>query len=139
MSKRLPGTRVLELDAKNELQVVEELEAGLSFQSVEHLARYLDLSLSSVLSLTDIKSSTFHDRKKRHKRLSADESGRVYRLAKVAEAAEEYFGDRDQARRWLDHPKVALGGKSPLAFARTAEGAAYVLNLLGRMAHGVIS
>lgn len=135
----LPGMRVLKLDAKSDLQVVERLNRGLSASSVERLAHYLDVPVTRMLGLTDIKSSTFHDRKKRGRRLSPEESGRVYRLAKVIEAAESYFEDRAAAQRWLSHPKVALGGTSPLEFARTAEGADYVLKLLGRMAHGVIS
>lgn len=89
--------------------------------------------------MTDIKSSTYHGRSKRSEPLSPDESERVYRLAKITEAAEGYFEDPEAARRWLGHPKVALGGKSPLEFARTAEGAEYVVDLLGRMAHGVVS
>ena len=71
--------------------------------------------------------------------MSPEDSGRVYRLAKVVEATEDYFEDKNQVYGWLTRPKVALGGKTPLAFARTAEGADYVVKLLGRMAHGVIS
>lgn len=137
--EQLPGTRLLGLEAKSEVKVIELLEAGLETRSVERLARHLGVSLASVLELAGIGSSTFHDRKKRGRTLSAEESGRVYRLAKLTEAAEAYFGDPEAARRWLGHPKVALGGRSPLAFGRSAEGTAYVLALLGRMAHGVIS
>lgn len=139
VQKILPGTRVLELEVMSEVHLVEILAAGLEPERAERLARYLDLSLTELLELTGIKSSTYHDRKKRGRPLSSEASERLYRLAKLAEAAEAYFEDKAAARRWLAHPKVALGGKSPLAFGRTAEGAAYVLALLGRMAHGVIS
>lgn len=135
----LPGLRILGLEAKSEVQLVEALDGGLSPESAERLARHLNLSLTRLLELAGIKSSTYHDRKKRGRPLSPEESERIYRLAKLAEAAEGYFEDRAAAQRWLEHPKVALGGRSPLAFGRTAEGAAYVLALLGRMAHGVIS
>ena len=93
-----------------------------------------------MLELLDLKSSTFFDVKKRRGRLNPEASGRVYRLAKVVEAADDFFEDRDAARRWLSQPKVALGGKVPLSFARSAEGGRdYVVKLLGRMAHGVVS
>lgn len=137
--KVLPGTQALEIEARNEVQLIEVLTNGLKPESAERLARYLGVSLTELLTLTGIKSSTYHDRKKRGRPLSSEESERLYRLAKLAEAAEAYFEDKTAAGRWLAHPKVALGGKSPLAFGRTAEGAAYVLALLGRMAHGVIS
>ena len=115
------------------------LGGGIEAERAERLARHLNVSLTELLELTGIKSSTYHDRKKKGKPLSAEESERLYRLAKLAEAAEAYFEDKVAARRWLVHPKVALGGKSPLVFGRTAEGSAYVLALLGRMAYGVIS
>lgn len=135
----LPGMGILNLDVDSELQVVERLEIGLDTGSVKHLARHLDVPMKDVLDMTDIKSSTFHGRSKRGEPLSPEESERVYRLAKITEAAEAYFQDDASARRWLGHPKVALGGKSPIKFARTAEGTDYVVNLLGRMAHGVVS
>lgn len=135
----LPGLRTLGLEARNEVQLVEVLAGGLPPETAERLARHLGLSLTGLLELTGIKSSTYHDRKRRGRPLSAEESERLYRLAKLAEAAEAYFEDPSAARRWLAHPKIALGGRSPLAFGRTAEGAAYVLALLGRMAHGVVS
>lgn len=135
----LPGLRVLGLEARSEVHLIEVLAAGLKPERAERLAQHLNLSLTELLALAGIKSSTYHDRKKRGRPLSSEESERIYRLAKLAEAAEAYFEDKVAARRWLEHPKVALGGKSPMAFGRTAEGAAYVLALLGRMAHGVIS
>ena len=135
----LPGTRILSLGAQSGLQVVEQLSQGLAADSVEQLASYLEMPVTQVLELASIKSSTFFERKKQQQPLSPEASGRVYRLAKVVEAAEDYFEDAEQVRRWLTHSKVALGGASPLAFSRTAEGADYVVKLLGRMAHGVIS
>ena len=135
----LAGTQILALDAQSGLQVVEQLSRGLLTDSVEQLAAHLGLPVTQVLELADIKSSTFHNRKKTRQPLTPEASERVYRLAKVVEAAEAYFEDAAQAHRWLMHGKVALGGAVPLTFARSAEGAEYVVNLLGRMAHGVIS
>ena len=135
----LPGLRLLGLNARSEVQLIELLRVGLEAERAERLARHLNVSLTELLELTGIKSSTYHDRKKKGKPLSAEESERLYRLAKLAEAAETYFEDKAAARRWLEHPKVALGGKSPLVFGRTAAGTAYVLALLGRMAYGVVS
>lgn len=65
---------------------------------------------------------------------------RISKTARVVAAAEAYFdGDRDAAQRWLTYPKAALGGVSPLEFARTPHGSDYVIKLLNRMGHGVIS
>ena len=135
----LPGTRILSLNANSKLQVIERLEQGLMPEAAETLAQHLGLSLNALLELLELNSSTFFKAKKMGTRLNSEASGRVYRLAKVVEAAENYFEDKETAKHWLERPKVALGSKIPLQFARTAEGADYIVNLLGRMAHGVIS
>lgn len=134
-----PGTRILALEAQSGLQVVEALSRGLPTDSIEQLAAHLGVSVAQALELADIGSSTFFERKRQRRPLSPEASERVYRLAKVVEAAETYFEDNEPMHSWLARSKVALGGKTPLEFARTAEGADYVVNLLGRMAHGVIS
>ena len=49
-----------------------------------------------------------------------------------------YFdGNREYALEWLKHPNPALAGETPLERADTATGAAEVIVLLGRMAHGI--
>lgn len=98
------------------------------------------MGVNELLALAGIKSSTFFERKRKGRPLSPEQSSRVYRLARAIEAAEAYFeGDRAAARRWLSTKKIALGGKTPLEFARTPEGSDYVIALLGRMAHGIPS
>lgn len=134
------GTRALGLDAASEFELAERINAGLPNTIVHALAQRLGRSSKYVLGITDIPESTFHNHQKSRKPLSAEASSRVYQIARAVEAAEAYFdGDRDAAQRWLTHPKVALGDASPLEFARTPQGSDYVIKLLNRMAHGVVS
>lgn len=136
----LPGARLLGLEVEDEFELAERIHGGLPTASVERLAEALDLSESRALEVLDLKASTHHDRKRRRRPLSPEASSRVYRVAKTVDAATDYFGgDGDAARRWLLGPKVALGGATPLAFARTPEGSDYVIKLLGRMARGIVS
>lgn len=136
----VPGARVLGLTIDNEFQIANSINAGLPTATIGRLARELDVSDKQILSATNIPESTFHAHKRDSKPLSADASSRVYRIAKATEAAEAYFeGNKSAARHWLTHPKVALGGATPLEFARTPEGSDYVIKLLGRLEHGVIS
>lgn len=134
------GVRTLGLQAANEFEVAARIKAGLPSSAVHALARELDRPSKYVLEVTGIPESTFHNHQKARKPLSPDASSRVYQVARAVEAAEEYFdGDKDAAQRWLTHPKVALGGEVPLEFAATPQGSDYVVKLLSRMAHGVIS
>lgn len=68
-----------------------------------------------------------------------DESGSLLRLAATFQKAIEVFEDLDAARSWFFSPAVALAGVSPLEFCDTEPGAAEVMNLLGRIEHGVFS
>ena len=70
----------------------------------------------------------------------ADESDRVLRLSRVYGKALGLFGgDLGRARRWLSTPKVALGGETPLDYSRVDVGAQEVVDLIGRIEHGVTS
>ncbi len=136
----VPGARVLGLKIDNEFQVAERIAAGFSAATIGRLARELGVPDNRMLLLTSIPESTYHDRKRHKKPLSAEASSRVYRIAKATEAAVAYFeGNRSAARRWLTTPKVTIGGKTPLEFARTPEGSDYIIKLLSRMEHGIIS
>lgn len=55
----------------------------------------------------------------------------------ILQRAIEVLGDEKAAEKWLSAPKVALGGRIPRDCAGTEQGAREVLNLLGRLEHGV--
>jgi len=134
------GARTLELDMADEFELADLINQGLGTDAVRSLARQLDVAVKDVLQVTGIPESTFHSRRSERKVLSPEASSRVYRVARAVEAALGYFeGDKRAASRWLMHPKVGLGGRVPIEFARTPEGSEYVVKLLGRMEHGIIS
>lgn len=136
----VPGARILGLTSDDEFKVAKSIEEGFSTATVNCLAQALAVPASRVLAFANIAESTYHARKRKGAPMSAEESSRVYRIAKVTAAADDFFErDVEAARRWLTGPKAALGGATPIEFARTPEGSDYVIQLLGRMAHGVIS
>jgi len=57
----------------------------------------------------------------------------------LIERAAEIFKSRDKAKDWMKEPHKALGGKPPAECFMTLSGAEEVLNLLGRIEHGVYS
>jgi putative toxin-antitoxin system antitoxin component (TIGR02293 family) len=75
--------------------------------------------------------------KRRRDRLSAAESERTERIARVVANAEYVWGDRDDARRFLTTPHPALRGKSPLDTGMTELGARQVEEILGKIFHGL--
>ena len=75
--------------------------------------------------------------KRRRDRLSAAESERTERIARVVANAEHVWGDRVDARRFLTAPHAALRGRSPLDSAMTELGARQVEEILAKIFHGL--
>jgi putative toxin-antitoxin system antitoxin component (TIGR02293 family) len=82
---------------------------------------------------------TFARRLKRREPLTIEETDRAIRLARVAELAEQTFGDKAKAHRWLRKPKRALGRATPLAYLASEAGARLVEEMLYRIDSGVLS
>jgi len=60
---------------------------------------------------------------KRRTRLSADESERTERLARIVALVEGLWDDEREARAFLNRPHPLLDGETPLTVARTEIGA----------------
>jgi putative toxin-antitoxin system antitoxin component (TIGR02293 family) len=78
-------------------------------------------------------------RRKKEERLRADESDRLFRVARIAVQATEVLGSVEKASRWLHRPNLALGDQAPLKLLDTDIGARQVEEILGRIEHGVYS
>ena len=75
--------------------------------------------------------------KRRRDRLSAAESERTERIARVVANAEYVWDDREDARRFLTTPHPALRHKTPIDAAMTELGARQVEEILGQIFHGL--
>lgn len=128
----LLGLSVYEL-----LDLHEKIEHGLPFAALERLRSALDLPLSRFAGLVKIPPRTLA-RRREAKRLQADESDRLVRLARIVGLAIQLFeGGLEEARGWLLSPHPALGNAVPLEFAANEVGAREVENLIGRLEHGI--
>jgi putative toxin-antitoxin system antitoxin component (TIGR02293 family) len=111
---------------------------GLSYRALASAKEALDVSNDDLSRFLHLKKRTLA-RRRGENRLTADESERLVRLARVAARAEEVLGDRAAALRWIRKPNRALGGVSPIALLDTDLGLDAVLDVLGRIEHGVFS
>jgi putative toxin-antitoxin system antitoxin component (TIGR02293 family) len=119
-------------------QVVRVVQAGLDFGELEALRQQLDLPLERLAAQLGLARATLH-RRKTSGRLTADESDKVVRFARLLGHAVHLFGSVEEARRWLKAPQRGLGGAVPLDYAQTEAGAREVEYLLGRIDYGVYS
>ena len=130
---------LLGLKAETTLDLVEHVERGLNFNSVERLRQKMGIPMKAMAEQLQIKFRTLL-RRKAEGRLHPDESDRVLRASRLFSHAVELFdGNEEAARRWLLAPQRALGGAVPLEFARSEVGAREVERIIGRLEHGVFT
>ncbi|TPG83733.1 MbcA/ParS/Xre antitoxin family protein [Pseudomonas mandelii] len=59
-------------------------------------------------------------------------------LELIRRQAEQVFGNKAKADVWLNHPKTAFDGSTPLEFAQTEAGYELVKAELERVIHGYV-
>jgi putative toxin-antitoxin system antitoxin component (TIGR02293 family) len=130
---------LLGMDETGTNELVRRVSAGFPYEVLESFRENTGLGMGEVARLVQINPRTL-SRRKREGRLHPDESDRVLRLSRVYGRTLGLFGgDLGKARHWLSTPKVALGGESPLDYSRVDVGAREVVDLIGRIEHGVPS
>ena len=132
----------LGLRAHSPSELIDRVETGFSMAALTRVQRHAGLDEREVATIMGTSIRTLARRRKVG-RLEAEESDRLYRIARLFERAVEVFGGdaeaADEARLWLRMPQWGLGDETPLAYARTETGAREVETLLNRIDYGVLS
>jgi putative toxin-antitoxin system antitoxin component (TIGR02293 family) len=134
----LGGPQALGRPMATQRDLIDAVRAGLPLAALDSLTGLLGLSADTLSSALSLPKRTLARRKKQQ-RLTAEESDRLLRLARIAAAAVEVFGTPQKASAWLRKPNRALGDVPPLDQLDTDAGARMVEHLLGRIEHGVFS
>jgi putative toxin-antitoxin system antitoxin component (TIGR02293 family) len=116
----------------------DRIKAGLPFSALESVRGRLGLSVPEAATVLQMPARTLA-RRRLSRRLAADESDRLYRLARVAAQAVVVFGTEEKASAWLRRPNRALNGDLPLRLLDTDVGTRQVEDVLGRIEYGVVS
>jgi putative toxin-antitoxin system antitoxin component (TIGR02293 family) len=117
--------------------VLRAVEDGLSIRAVDALTGH-GLSDQEVYRLI-IPRRTLSHRRARRSALSREESDRAVRVARITALAEEVFGDRERALRWLRKPKQRFELRTPIDLLATEVGARLVEEMLLQVDHGVFA
>lgn len=116
----------------------DALHKGLSFCVYGKLAELAGLEKKELAKCALIAPATLQRRAKTG-RFNQQESDRLYRLAELLKAAADLFeGDMDASRDWLHKPALGLGGRRPIDMLATTAETEAVLDLIGRLEHGVV-
>lgn len=120
-------------------QLYAALRAGLPYEVFERLAHFTDITRAALAIHLGIPPATLQRRLK-VRQFNAEESDRLFRLAAVYKAALDLFeGDIEATRRWLVEPVRGLGNSRPLEMLATSAETQAVLDLIGRLEHGVVA
>lgn len=141
IARKLGGKRVFRRDLKSEADFIEQIRAGLPASALDSIfVEFAETAGIQTQIYRVVGKARTLQRKRQHSTvLSADESDRLARLARILVRAEEALGDRERAYSWLTKPNRALGGQSPLSLLDNDTGTLSVERVLGRIEHGVYS
>ncbi len=134
----LGGEPVLRTLPRSVLEWIALVRQGISAGALDAVVRVMGIGLSELSRALDIPERTLARRKKEGV-LSAEESGKIVRLAQVIERAVDVFEDERAAMNWLKSPNAALGGSTPFSLLDTELGSVAVVSTLGRIEHGVFA
>ena len=122
----------------NATELRDRVRSGLPYQSLESIRDRLNLSLPEAAIVLHVPLRTLA-RRRHGRKLDADESDRLYRLARIAGQAVAVLGTEEKAATWLRRANRALNGEVPLGLLDTDLGARQIEDVLGRIEHGVVS
>ncbi len=111
---------------------------GLPGQGLEGLLQAMSLTRTEFCTAVNIPERTLA-RRLTQGRLTPDESEKVLRLGRVWERATTILANDVAALDWLKSPNGALENATPLSLLDADIGADAVLDLLGRIEHGIFS
>lgn len=121
------------------LDLLPLIREGLPTKALESVAKMMELSALSTVEHLGLAKRTYARRVEEGKPLTAEESERIFRLARVFAQATSTLGERAKARRWLLTANRALGGAVPVTLLDTDIGAGVVFDELGRIEHGIFA
>jgi putative toxin-antitoxin system antitoxin component (TIGR02293 family) len=116
----------------------ELIRAGIPSEALAHTAERLLISVAQLSESLGLPSRTVHRRLENGELLTAEETERSLRAARVLARAQELLGE-EEGRAWVLEANRALGAVVPLTLLDTADGFQAVLDELGRLEYGVIS
>ncbi len=129
----------LAASAENDFSLIASTRHGISASILSELAAALFTDRKSVAELLNISGRTLSRRLQGNSTLTAEESDRAVRLARIVSFAAEMIGDQEKAAHWLQTPNRALEGHRPFDLLDTDTGVEAVRDVLGRIAYGVYS
>lgn len=111
---------------------------GISKKSLLALAKKISLTIEEVASVLHISERTLQ-RYTPQTLVKTEYADRAIELALLYERGIEVLGSERAFNSWIKSPNFALGGEIPFNLLDTRIGFTMVLDILGRIEHGIFS
>lgn len=140
-SARMQGVKgpVFEAFVTNVTTITKKIDlirGGVVARVVNDMVEYFDVPKHVIFGLLHMPESTAHKLIKDNRTLDSAASERVVRVADITRMAEETFGGREPATKWLKSRNRALAGVTPLSMLDTEPGAGEVRRVLSSINYG---
>jgi putative toxin-antitoxin system antitoxin component (TIGR02293 family) len=111
---------------------------GISKKSLTALAKQISLTLEEVADVLHISERTLQ-RYTPATLVKTEYADRAIELARLYERGVEVLGSNKAFNSWMRNPNRALNDETPLNLLDTSIGFTMVLDILGRIEHGILS
>lgn len=135
----LGGRSTFHHRVSNYEDLADSIRAGLPSKVITALSEQLTLHRTDIAGRLGIPQRTLTRRLSRQSKLTAAESDRAARMARIIALAADVLGDREKASSWLRTPNRALNGKVPLDEIETDPGYRSVEEVLYAIGYGMFS
>jgi len=135
VAEMMGGEEMLGRSVRSVSELREAVESGLPAKALDLVARHVARNDrdAAELKYRIVPKTTLH----RRQRLTADESQRLERLARMAALAEEVWEDDDLAHEFLTSVQPQLNGERPVDLARSDLGTREVEELLYKLEYSL--
>lgn len=133
----LGGPKVLGRALRSPEDLATRVREGLPYSSLTAVMEQYGIAREVLCAILHLSRRNLL-RRREQSRLSADESDRLYRLARVLAHANRVFRDLEESAEWIQAPNPSLGKQQPLTLLDTDIGAQQVDDVLGRIEHGIV-
>ncbi len=138
IAELLGGRAFIGHPLKTEMDLFELSRIGLPKKALTNLAHNLNLSIRSMSTLLNITERTIQ-RKADQELLDVSTSEQLLPIAEVYSRGAEVFGSSANFHAWMESANKALGNRNPMDLLPSRYGAHMILDVIGRIEHGVFS
>lgn len=122
----------------SDFDLVSVARKGISKRNLLALAKKLYLTIEEISDILHISERTLQ-RYELATLIKTEHADRAIELAKLYERGAAVLGSYEAFNRWLRHSNYALKNQVPLTLLDTSIGFTLVLDVLGRIEHGIFS